>query len=165
MRIVTVSVSQFVRVREAYIGKIIGIFTHVRGKARRLFAVLLLADGVFGHRGIIENTQSPLATAGPILLTPNLKLTKERVIVGLPSIDSQPIWVTPAIEPDTFWSSTDSLSPLFHVGTPFSLSSSRLPCATCALRCSALGSLSAFFPVHSLWWALKSPRRVFSVGA
>ena len=103
MRIVTASVSQFVRVREAHIGKIIGIFTHVRGKTRRLFAVLLLADGVFRHRGIIENTQSPGATADPILFTPTFQLTKKRVIVGLPSIDSQPIWVTPAIEPDTFW--------------------------------------------------------------
>ena len=103
MRIVTVSVSQFVRVREAHIGQIIGIFTHVRGKARRLFAVLLLADGVFRHRGIIENTQSPEATADPILFTSTFKLTKNRVILGLPSIDSQPIWVTPGIEPDTFW--------------------------------------------------------------
>ena len=103
MRIVTVSVSQFVRVREAYIGKIIGTFTHVRGKAHRLFAVLVLADGFFKHRGMIENTQSPGATADPILFTPTFKLTKKRVIVGLPSIDSQPIWVTPAIKPDTFW--------------------------------------------------------------
>jgi hypothetical protein len=103
MRTVTASISQFVRVYGAHIGKVQGVFTHTRGKVRRLFAVVLLAEGVFEHRGVLENAHNPNATADPILFTPTFKMTEERIIVGLPSIDTQPIWVTPALEPDTYW--------------------------------------------------------------
>jgi hypothetical protein len=103
MQTVTASLSQFVRVQGAQIGKLQGVFTHVRGKVRRLFTVVLLAEGVFEHCGVLENADNPSATADPILFAPTFRMTEERVIVGLPSIDTQPIWVTPAVKPNTFW--------------------------------------------------------------
>jgi hypothetical protein len=90
-------------VREAKIGKIIGIFTHVRSATRRLFVVLQLAKGLFEKRGIFESVHAPSANADQILFTPTFRMTDERIIVGLSGIDTQPIWVAPAIEPETFW--------------------------------------------------------------
>ena len=89
--------------RGAKIGKIIGIFTCVRSAMRRLFVVLQLADGVFEKRGVFEGVHASSANADQILFTPTFRMTNERIMVGLPGIDTQPIWVAPAIEAETFW--------------------------------------------------------------
>ena len=102
-RLITVTLSKFIRVRELKIGKIVGIFTHRRSNLRRLFVVVTLAEGNFEHRGIIESAQDPGNNADTVLFAPTFCLTDKRIIVGLPSIDPLPVWVTPAIEDDTFW--------------------------------------------------------------
>ena len=102
-RVITTVFSKSIRIRKSRIGKIVGIFTHRRGNVRCLFAVVTLAEGDFKHRGIIETAKNPMGNSDAILFAPTFSVTDERIIVGLPSIDTLPVWVTPAIEDDTFW--------------------------------------------------------------
>jgi hypothetical protein len=93
---VTFSVNDFFRVRATMIAKIHKIFTHTRVDECRLFAVVELANGDFESGGIIEKAEDVNEDMDPILRAPIFQLTGSRVIVGLPSIIPQQIWVVPA---------------------------------------------------------------------
>jgi hypothetical protein len=90
-------------VRKDLVGQIAGIFTHVHSKARRLFIVLDLAEGDFQKRGVIEAVLDPSNRCDEVLRTPTFKLAGRRMIIGLPSVSAQHIWVVPAMSPDIFW--------------------------------------------------------------
>jgi hypothetical protein len=102
-RTITFQLNTFVRVRKDTIGSISGIFTHYHDKARRLFIVIEVADGDFRQRGVIESAQDPSTNSDPILCAHTFKMAGERIIVGLPSIGTQRIWVVPAITAGEFW--------------------------------------------------------------
>ena len=93
-RMITITLSKFIRVRELGIGKIVGIFTHRRRNLRCLFVVVTLAEGNFKHLGIIESAQDPDDKTDAVLFAPTFCLTDKRIIVGLPSIDPLPVCVS-----------------------------------------------------------------------
>ena len=57
---------------------------------------------------------------------------------------------------------TLSCSPLFHIGSPFSVASIRPLASVSASRRSACSSLATCFPPYIRWWALKSPKSIIS---
>lgn len=102
-RAITFQLNTFVRVRKDTIGSISGIFTHYHDKARRLFIVIEVANGDFRQRGVIRSTQDSSVNIDPILGAHTFTMAGKRIIVGLPSIETQRIWVVPAIVAGEFW--------------------------------------------------------------
>ncbi|CAN9363890.1 unnamed protein product [Alternaria alternata] len=84
---VSFGLANFIRVRENKLRKIVGIFTHVRIKTLRLFAVVELADRDFTSQGITEPELNQNIARDPILHSPVFTMTGSRTIVGLPAVD------------------------------------------------------------------------------
>ena len=99
----TFQLNTFVRIRNDTIGLTCGIFTHYHDKGRRLFIVIEVADGDFRQRGVIESAQDTSINSDPILCAHTFMMTGTRIIVGLPKIGSQRIWVVPALTAGEFW--------------------------------------------------------------
>ena len=57
---------------------------------------------------------------------------------------------------------TLSYSPLFYIGSPFSIASTRPLVLVSASRRSAYSSLAIYFPPYVRQWALKSPKSIIS---
>jgi len=57
---------------------------------------------------------------------------------------------------------TLSCCPLFHIGSPFSVASTRSLASVSARRRSACSSLATCFPPYIGWWALKSPKNIYN---
>ena len=106
-KIVTFKLNDYVKLPHARIGKIEGIFTHQLLKKNFLFAVITLADGNFPDIGITaalrDSETGDASTKDPILRTPIFRMSDEQIIVGLPQIGSQRIWVVPGLEEGELW--------------------------------------------------------------
>ena len=102
-RATTFQLNTFVRVRNDTIGLISGIFTQYHDKGRRLFLVIEVANGDFRQRGVIESAQDTSINSDPILCAHTFMMTGTRIIVGLPKIGAQRIWVVPALTAGEFW--------------------------------------------------------------
>ena len=59
--------------------------------------------GDFRPRSIIESLLDPIEEADPILSAAIFTMSGERMIIGLPAVSAQRIWVVPALKDDEFW--------------------------------------------------------------
>jgi hypothetical protein len=62
-----------------------------------------LADREFESGGIIENAEDMNKDNDPILRAPAFRLSGSCVIIGIPSLNPQQIWVVPTRTSGEFW--------------------------------------------------------------
>lgn len=94
----------FIRLSESRIGQIDGIFTHQLSHKNYAFVVVTLAEGEFGERGVrTVDMEEDSDDVDPILQAQVFRMSDCRMIVGLPRVGSQRIWVTEAIEDGEMW--------------------------------------------------------------
>lgn len=96
-------VSDFIRVSNTKIGQVKGFFTHQLGSQHRIFAVIEPTDRPVYKRGIIRVDAYDGEDLDPIIQVPRFCLSGETIIIGLPKIDSQRLYVTATKEAGQFW--------------------------------------------------------------
>lgn len=96
-------VSDFIRVSNTMIGQVKGFFTHQLGSHHRIFALIGLTNSPVYKSGIIRVDAFDGEDLDPIIQVPRFCLSGETMIIGLPKIDSQRLYVTATNEAGQFW--------------------------------------------------------------
>lgn len=101
--------NDFIRISNDAIGKVEGIFTHRYYSKRHLFVVVKPANGVFDQQGIAAAMLSDGPEWDPILKTRRVVVGNDRLIVGLPSIHTDRLWIVPSNEDGVYWHINDKI--------------------------------------------------------
>ena len=68
-----------------------------------MFALLVLADRNLPRQGLIRTAEDEGENVDYILQVPTFRMSRKTVIVGLPALQPQRIWVTPTQKPGQYW--------------------------------------------------------------